>query len=351
MNVDVSSEGKATILEVKEEKGVGIILDTVLYDGNIKKGDVIVIGSVEEPIVTKVKGIFKVENKKLSPISKSEAASFIKIVATDIGEVIAGMPLLVANNDLEEKKRKVEEEIEEVLIETDNEGVVVKADSLGSLEALVGLLKENDVPIKRASLGNITKKDIAEASAEENILFKTILAFNVKVIDSSKEVKIINKNIIYQIVDEYKEWEDSEKRKEETKVLNSIKRPFKLMIIPGCIFRQSNPAVVGVEVMQGVLRQDSRVMNESGKSLGEIDTVQLEGKSIKEAERGKQVAIAMPKIIANRHVFENEILYSDFNEEEFRRLKDMKSYLKEDEISILKVIAEIKRRENSLWGV
>jgi translation initiation factor 5B len=350
LNIDVANDGKATILEVKEEKGIGLALETILYDGSLKKGDTIIIGGLIKPIVTKIKGLFKTENK-LKPIDKAEASSYIKISANDIEDVIAGMPLIVANEDLEEKKLQIQKEVKEVLIETDNEGVIVKADSLGSLEALIGLLKDNKIKIKKATIGNINKKDIAEASAEENELHKTILAFNVKTLVDSDEVKIINKEIIYQIVDEYKEYEDKEKKKDEAKILDELPRPFKLTIMQGCIFRQKSPAVVGVEINQGKLKENAKIMNEEGRPLGEVKTIQLDGKNIKEAERGKQVAIALPDVTVNRHIFENEVLLSDFNETEFRKLKDMKDYLQPDEVSILKQIAEIKRKDNTLWGV
>src|SRR3989344_2156149 len=352
LNVDISSDGKGTILEVKEEKGIGTTLDVILYDGTIKKNDIILIAGLNEPIKTKIKGIFQLDNKKLKAIEAVEAAAYVKIIAKDVEEVIAGMSLIVANEkDTEEKENLIQEEVEEVIIETDNEGVIVKADSLGSLEALIGLLKENDILIKRASIGDINKSDISIASAEENNLFKVILGFNVRLKEETKEVKIINKKFIYQIVDEYKEWESSEKRKEEAKQIESLQRPFRLTVLPGTVFRQSHPAVVGVEVINGILKIDSKIMNELGKSLGEVRTIQLNGEDIKEAKRGNQVAIALPSVTVGRNLFENENILSDLNEEEFRTLKDMKQFLETDEINLLKIIAEIKRKNNTLWGI
>jgi outer membrane protein insertion porin family len=58
---------------------------------------------------------------------------------------------------------------EEVAFDTDKNGIIVKADTLGSLEALVKLLRENDIQIRRASIGNITKKDISDAYAKNNV--------------------------------------------------------------------------------------------------------------------------------------------------------------------------------------
>jgi translation initiation factor 5B len=349
LNIDVSKPGKATILEIKEEKGIGLVLDTILYDGNIKKGDTIIIAGVEEPIVTKVKNIFKVENK-LKPINKAEAASYIKLIAPNTEEVIAGMPLIVSK-DIEQDKIFIQKEIKEVLIETDKAGVIVKANSIGSLEALTGLLKENKVKIKKASIGNITKKDIAAASSEEKKLYRVILGFNVKSPKDSKEVKIISKDIIYKIVENYKSWEEGENKSIETKALENLSRPFTVKLLTGCIFRQSNPAVVGVEVLSGNLKVDSKIMNEAGKSLGEVKTVQLDGENIKEAKKSQQIAIALPSVTVGRNLFENEMILSDFSEEEYRKLKEMKEFLNKEEKEILNLVSKIKRKEDKLWGV
>ena len=57
---------KGSILEVKEEKGLGVTIDTIIYDGNIKVNDTLIIGSMNEPIVTKVRALL--EPKELSDL-------------------------------------------------------------------------------------------------------------------------------------------------------------------------------------------------------------------------------------------------------------------------------------------
>jgi translation initiation factor 5B len=51
--------GKGTILEIKEEKGLGKTMDMILYSGTIKKGDTVAIGTRGAPLVTKIKAILK----------------------------------------------------------------------------------------------------------------------------------------------------------------------------------------------------------------------------------------------------------------------------------------------------
>ena len=51
--------GKGTILEIKEERGLGKTLDMILYSGTLKKGDTVALGTRGAPVVTKVKAILK----------------------------------------------------------------------------------------------------------------------------------------------------------------------------------------------------------------------------------------------------------------------------------------------------
>tara|TARA_Y100000310_G_scaffold345052_1_gene461415 strand:+ start:6415 stop:8136 length:1722 start_codon:yes stop_codon:yes gene_type:complete len=351
LNISEEGEGKATILEIQEDQGVGTTLDIILYDGQIKKGDQILIGTLNEPIVTKVKGLFEVEGKKLKNIEKVHAAQGIRLSAPDIKNAIGGMPLIVANSKLLEKKKELQIEVESVIIDTENEGIVAKADTLGSLEALTALLKKEGITIKKASIGNITKKDLAEASAENNQIFKTILGFNVKSTEEDSNVKVILNGVVYKIIEDYQKWKGEITKKEEEKQLEELTRPVKIKILKGCIFRQSGPCVVGVTVEAGTLKTNTRMINANGSKASYIKSIQHENKNVNEIESGKDVAISLPDLTVGRQIKEEDILYSDLSESEFRSLKEMKDLLRKEEIEILKEIAQIKRKEKKTWGL
>ncbi len=350
LKIKKQENGKGVVLEVKEEKGLGKTLDVILYDGSLKQGDKIVIGGLDKAIVTKVKGLFQLEKKKLKKASKVSAAIGVKINAPGLDKVVSGMPVQVANKNLEKIKKEIQKEVNEVLIETDKDGIVIKADSLGSLEALSDLLGKEGIKVKRASIGDINKKDIMEASSSKDELNRAVLGFNVKVLEKNK-VKIINHDVIYRIIDDYKEWVEKEKKKLEAKELENLIMPCKLKILPGCVFRQSNPAVVGVVVVDGKLKNDVPLMKEDGSKISKVESVQLEGENISEAEKGKEVAISMKGVTVGRQIDENDILFSDIPEEDFVKLKVLKKYLNKSEIEVLKEIALIKRKQNPVWGV
>ncbi|MBU2639042.1 MAG: translation initiation factor IF-2 [Nanoarchaeota archaeon] len=343
--------GKATVLEVKEEKGIGKVLDAILYDGVLKQGDAIAIGDPDGAIITKIRGIFIPEKGKLKSVTEISAAAGIRISAPDIEKVIPGVPLASAGKDIEKAKEDVQKEVEAVMLDTDNEGVVVKADSLGSLEALLKMLREKKIPVKKGSVGTITKKDLADASSEDNPYYKVLLAFNVPADEEKADVKIISHNVIYTIIEDYEKWLAEEKKRQEKKALEALTMPAKMQILRKCIFRQSNPAVVGVLVLGGVVKADVDLIKADGSNAGTIKAIQMEKETVEKAEKGKEVAISLPGITAGRQIDEDDILYADVPERDFKELKKYKNLLKEEDIKLLKELAEIKRKQNSLWGV
>ncbi len=353
LEADLEKPAKGTILEVTEEKGIGKTLDLVIYDGKIKQNDTILIGTLNAPIKTKVKCLFKYEKSKLKEEKEVHASAGIKIAAPNIDDVIPGMPLRVSNEKNEAGIiEELQQEIDEVTIDTDNEGIVAKADTLGSLEALISLLKAKNIKIKKAAIGNISKNDIAEASSNENPLNKIVVGFNIKVLEESKDVKIITNEVVYKIIDDIIEYTEKASKSLEEKEFQDLVKPFKLKIMPGCIFRQLNPAIVGVEVLIGTARSNTPLMNAEGKKLTELKEIQDNKETVQEAKQGKEIAVSLPNVTCGRQVKENDILYSDIPQGDFKKLKKlMKKYLNESEVQLLKEIAEIKRNENPTWGM
>ena len=349
--VDKTTNGKATILEVKEEKA-GIVIYAVVYDGILKQNDQIVIGGVDKPIVTKVRAVLLPDEKfKFKKVDEVIAAAGVQILASNTKDVISGMPLIVANKNLEDAKEQVQKEIGEVLIQTDKEGVVVKADTLGSLEALTNLLKQSGIKIKKASIGNISKKDITDAMSEDVEINKVVIGFNVKINESSPDVKIILNEVIYKLIEDYESWKKLKSEEKEKKELENVVRPCKLQILSGCVFRQSNPAVVGVLVMGGQIKNNTPLIKLNGDKVSEVKSMQLGGKNIDLAVKGNEIAIALPNVIVGRQVKEMDILISDINDADFVKLKKLKKYLNRDEIELLREMAEIKRKNEPLWGI
>ncbi len=337
-------EGKGTVLEVKELKGLGMTIDAIIYDGEVNRGDWLVIGGAE-PITTKVKALMEPAALKELRIEKAfknvesvSAAAGVKIAAPGIEKVIAGSPLRAVKDrkDVDKALKEIEEEIEEVEIETEAAGALLKADTLGSLEALIKSLKDT-VPIRKAHVGTVTKADIMEVRTQEE---PKIFAFNVKIpqdilaLAKDNKVKIFASEVIYSLIEEFREWKkDAQKRKEEA-MLESVPHPARMRVLPGFVFRQRKPAVFGVEIEKGTLKPGYKLLKK-GKSIGEVKEVQMRGEGVDEAQMGDKVAISMPDVTTGKDVMEGDILDVFISDRARKTLMSLKSKLKADEIELL----------------
>lgn len=342
-----SGKTKGIILEVKEVKGLGLTLDIILYDGKLSREDYLIIGG-KEPIVTKVKALLlprplqeiRVE-KKFINVDEVNAAAGVKVVAQNLEKAIAGMPIRATKDEKEIPKLVEEVKIEKyVEFEKDPNGVIIKADTVGSLEAMVKLLKEANIPIRKADIGSINREDFIEGELIQDKYRKVILAFNIKVdeetINEARnfELKIFSSNVIYRIIDEYKQWMEEEKRKEIETKLEILPRPVKIRVIPGAVFRNSKPAIFGVDVVEGTLKPGITLKRE-GKIVGKVKEIQSEGRTIQKAIKGERVAISIEEAVVGRNVFENDVLISELSREEVEKLKEVIDYLREDEKKLL----------------
>jgi len=319
---------KGTVLEVKEEPGLGLTINTVIYDGILRKDDLIVVGGKEKPIVTRIRAILvpkaldeiRDPRDKFSSVESVSAAAGVKIAAPDLEGALAGAPLYAVPHKEEPERyvRLVSEEIERIRILTDVDGVVLKADTLGSLEAVAESLKRNDVPIRLADVGDVSKRDVTEAVVvkEHEPLYGVVLAFNIKVLPDAEEeatnrnVQIFRENIIYRLIDDYLLWLRTQREAELEQELKELVKPGKIRIMEGYVFRRARPAVVGVEIIAGRIKPKyTLIRGEDGKEVGEIQQIQEKGKALSEAGQRMQVAISLAKPTVGRHIFEKDILY------------------------------------------
>ncbi len=356
--------GKGTILEVKESKGLGTTLDVILYDGKITVNDTIVIGDVNEPIVTRVRALLtpdkmsEMRDHKAKFVSNKEAVSAtgIKIAAPGMESAIAGMPIEVADpKEINTVKERIRAEVSTIDVTVDATGIVVKADTLGSLEALTGLLRDQGYTILRAEVGDISKKDIidAEANLEDDPLNAIILGFNVEADDktrASTQIPIFTDNVIYSLIERLDEWQTKQRDAMEKKRVASLKRGCKIHFLPNCVFRQNNPAIIGVEVVAGVLQINAPLMNEHGERIGVVRQIQQDKKVVERAHEKEEMAISLVGPTVGRQIRENDMLYSFLSEQEFLKLKENHEHLTKNEIEALREIAEIMRKENPTWG-
>ncbi|MEK6988026.1 MAG: translation initiation factor IF-2 [Candidatus Thermoplasmatota archaeon] len=361
-----TEEGPAegTILEVKEEKGLGVTLDAIVYKGTLAKGDTIVFGTAAKPGVTKVKALLQPRplneirdpQDRFDSVKSVAAAAGVKIVAANLDGAVAGAPVRAALGNTDEIVEEIAKE-SQVHVETQEDGVLVKADAIGSLEGLAYECKGAGILIKFARLGPISRRDVIDVATAKDPLHHAILAFNAPVLPDAHtalldnpDIKLLQNDVIYRIIEDYSTWRDERKRQLEEASRKAIAYPAKLLFLPDYVFRASKPAIFGVRVLAGRIRSGQNVMREDGRSLGRVKSIRSGEKSLEEARQGQEVAIAVDGVTVGRQVKGGDVLYVDLTEEEARTLRK-KGELGHDERETLDQLCAIKRKEDPFWGM
>jgi len=364
------SEGpaKGVVLEVKKEKGQGITMDVLIYNGVIHKGDEFIVGGLEKPIKSKVRALLRPKpmdeirdpRQKFDSEDLVSAAAGIKVLAPNIEDVVAGSPFRVIGSPSEEETvyNEIEEEVQSIRIQTDKAGVVLKADTLGSLEALENHFTTNGVKISIADVGPIKKEDVMNANIVKILdpYSASVLGFNVPILPEAREqatldnIRIFTNDVIYRLLEDYIEYAETRKAEDTAKGLSELILPAKLKMLPEYVFRNSNPAVFGVLVEAGTLYPKVPLITAEGKKVRRVHQLQDKGKTLEKANKDAEVAISIRGIEIGKDIGKDETLYVSVPESHVRQLMSKFSdELTSDQKEALKEYIILMRKTNHPW--
>ena len=357
-----SSEG--TVIEIKEEKGLGKTLGVIIYNGILKSSDTLIIGAQPEPIVTRVRSLLQPKpldeirdpRQQFDNVKIVGAAAGLKVVAPNIDGVVAGAPFYSAETD---------EEIDEALdkltdsmklnVKCTDEGVVIKADAIGSLEALAYELSAAGVPIVKASVGDVSRRDVVTADPSEEE-YRSILAFNVKIHPDAKNelhetgVTLFESDIVYRLLEDYQEWKVKIKDKQAQHLRDDFAHPGKFEILEGHTFRTRDPAVVGVRVLGGRIALNQGVLRNDNEVVGRIKSLRSGEQVLKEAIQGDEVAVAINNVTVGRQISEGDVLYIEMDERAIFKIREAGVKLSPIEEDIITDMQKIKRKDQPFWA-
>lgn len=359
-----TEEGPAqgTILEVKEEKGIGPTLDVIIFAGSLHRGDTIILGTKGKPITTKVKAILRPKpldeirdpKDRFDSVTEVSAAIGVKLLCQNIEGVVSGAPLRATRGDMTKALEEVAEETR-MHIETVEEGVYIKADALGSLEALAFECDKAGIPVRKYDTGMISRKDLIDTAAYGETFHRVILAFGVDLLPEAKDalpnysLKVFASDVVYRLIEDYTAWVEEEKRKLDLEMRSEFAFPGKIKLLPNCVFRASKPAIVGVRVLGGRIRPGQALLNIEGNEVGKIRSIRSGEEVVKEAIQGQEVAVAIEGPTVGRQINVEDILYVDLRE---LALKEIKSVdLNTDDKMVLEETIEVKRKLDKFWGM
>lgn len=356
--LELGEDPKGVMLEVKKEGSTGYI-ESILYDGTLKRTDKIAVASIDgEPIITKIRILEEIKplSSKFQTVSEVRASTGIRMQLVEKTPILPGMPFVKYNDNFEEIKEQFKKEIGES-IKTEKQGIIAKADSLGSLEALLVLLKQNNIPVVKAGIGKISKSDAisAKANLDINELDAIIVGFNVEEDEGLREIstktKIFTSDIVYKLIEDLVEYRKEKLREIEKKRLMGLSTICKLELLPQYVFRNTKPAIFGVRIIGGKLTSGLSIINEDDEKVGNVKNIQAEQKSVQEASEGMEVAISISNVTYDRQLKGKQYLYTNLGESQFREFKKNKDLLTASDMKVLKDIAELKRKTNPDWGM
>lgn len=355
--------GRGTILEIKEEKGLGKTLDMILYDGVLKKGDTVALGTRGAPVVTRVKAILKPKpldeirdpRDRFDSVNELHAAAGVKLSCQNMEGVIAGAPIRVVKNDKDPSIKEMTEEAS-VKIEVQDQGITIKADAIGSLEALAFEAKAAGIPIRKYGVGEVSRRDVVETAAFTDPMNRVLLVFNAPISKEAENevsntgVKMFSNQVVYRLIEEYQEWVEDTKKNKDAAQRMEIPFPAKFMILPNCVFHATKPAIVGVRVLAGKVRGGLNLIKKDGTDAGKIRSLRDGEDVLKDASQGDEVAMAIDGVTVGRQIDVEDVIYVELLESTIRQfLKNTE--LNEDEKMTLQEYLEIKRKSDPFWGM
>ena len=354
----LKKDPKGVMLEIKKDKSTQYI-ESILYDGELDRTDRIAVAGFDgEPIVTKIRILEEIEplSSKFKAKESVVASTGIRMQLVEKAEILPGMPFVKFKDNLDELREQFKKEIGES-IKTDKQGIIAKADSLGSLEALLVLLRQHNIPVVKAGIGRINKTDAisAKANIDINELDSVIVGFNVDhdddIYEISNKIKVLTNDVVYKLIEDLVEWRKEKQMEIEKKRLMGLSVICKLELLPQYVFRNTKPAIFGVRVVGGKLISDLSMIDENDDKVGNVRNIQADQKKVDQATQGMEVAMSLPNVNYERQLKGQRFLYTNIGESQFRDFKKNKDLLTGEEIQILREISEIKRRTNPEWGM
>ncbi|MCE2615219.1 MAG: translation initiation factor IF-2 [Nitrosopumilus sp. (ex Thoosa mismalolli)] len=362
-------EPRGIVLEVNDEMGLGQTANIILIDGSIKKENSIVVAKRDSVIVAKPKALLlpkpldemRDPRDKFKPVPQVDAAAGLKIASPELEGVLPGSTLYVASNDDEIAKytKQIESEMKSVFVDTETNGITLKCDTIGSLEAIVEMLRRSQVPVAKADIGPVNRRDIMEAKAikDKDRHLGVVLAFNVKILPDAKDesddshIKIFEDKVIYSLIDNYNAWVEEDSANEEDAIFSELTPISKFTFMKGMVFRNNNPAVFGVKVDVGTLKQKVPFMNVAGRKVGVVHQLQLDKKTVPSAKTGDEVACSVQDATIGRQLFEEDVYYTFPSSHEAKMLLNRFMHkLSTEEQEVLNEIVRIQREKEAAYA-
>lgn len=299
---DPSANALGTVIEARVDQGEGPVATLLVQNGTLKQGDVLVHG---DTLLGKVRLL---RNFKQETVEHAGPSTPVRIIglksAPEVGDILEVGDASQDYRAPEKRKLKRTTADMNVAAEESEESkqvtipVVIKADVLGSLEAIVESVAKLEHPEVRIQvigkgLGNVNEGDVMRAAATTESL---VAGFHVQVTREARDlaeeqkVEIKNYDVIYDLLDDLR-------ARMSSKLSPEIVRKTMGAANVLALFKQEpKHQIVGVRVMEGLIRVGTQVhAMRKGEELGNglVDTVRSGKETIREAAAGTECGLGL----------------------------------------------------------
>jgi len=291
-----------TIIEAHLDKGEGPVATVIVQAGTLKRGDFFTI----DESYGKIRSLKDWQGKEVNEAPPSMPVKIIGLKnLPKVGDILE----VKNKDDLKEIKKKIkgkktpfmtlpviirskEKEEEE---KKKSLNLIIKADVVGSLEAIIEELKKLETPeieikIIKKGLGDINEIDVIEAKKNQAL----IIGFHVDALAEAKKIaedegkKIALYKVIYDLIEEVK--------KEINKISGpKIKEVFLGKVKILALFRKvDNFSIIGGRVLEGKIIPQSKIRLWRGEEIigeGKLAELQINKMTAKEAVEGEECGI------------------------------------------------------------
>ena len=333
IQADPTLPAVGTIIDSHKDKHTGPIATVLVQSGTLKKGDPL---AVNFEIYGKVRAMRNHRGEEMQESGPSTPVQIVGFkVAPEVGDVLdVGNAKNASKIDVR-KKNSQQTGAERYTVSSaqtspedgqEKKGkktlnIVVKADVLGSLEAIIGSLekiKHDEVGVKiiGKGLGNITENDVSKARAGG----ASVLGFHVNATSTAEElmrdekISFLRYDVIYDLINWVKD--ELEKLLDAEKIVTELGN----LKVLGIFHTEKNAITVGGRVENGKAKKKALVrIKRNGEIIGpgEVAELQQGKQSVKEVSSGTECGL---KIESKTKIEEGDVLEFYSEESKIRKI-------------------------------
>ncbi len=271
---------EAIVIESKLDKSRGPVASVLVKNGTLRHGQAVAV----ENIKGKIRAMTDDKGQRLKEALPGTPVEILGL------ESVPMVGAILTEEDFQKKEETAAVAIQKKVHEEGLLKIILKADVVGTLEAIIASLAQEKIEFMESSTGDITESDIFLAKTTNAI----VLGFNVKISPSvaklaeAENVRVKTYQIIYELLDEIKD------------VLEALNNPVeeaslgKAEIIAE--FPYNKGKVAGCKVTLGRLALGDKVKilrGEKEVGFAKIKSLRKQKEAVPKAELGQECGIIL----------------------------------------------------------